>query len=523
MVNDAQSIADTLRQGGFDVVYAANAGKAEFAAAVQSFAGKIEPGSVAMVCYYGHALQYRQRNFLIPIDAKIASEADIGREAIDMDSIIDPLIVARTPASVAVVDASRENPWQRLLPGGARGLAAQEPLKGITVIYPAAPGKTAPGDLFAAQFIKAMKTPGLGFDAVLEQTRAAVARASGGAQAVWQSSPAPKNLVILSAETPGAASDAPSHTAAQTAGAVELGFWDTIKNSDTPLDFQIYLDSYPNGQFVEAARARLAQLQGKKPELPQAGGAMPAKNEAADRPAGPPAAERDCPVCPEIVPVPAGSFEMGAADGMTFERPLHRVSIQKPFYIGRREVTFDEWDVCVNEGGCRYRPGDRGLGRGLRPVTDIDWNDAKSYLVWLSAKTGKRYRLPTEAEWEYAARAGTRTAYAWGNALEKDRANCVGCTSMSLGKAVETGTFPANGLGLFDMAGNAAEWVEDCWNETYKGAPADGSAWTKPDCRERVLRGGSFNNDSRFVRSSARFKYDYDVRYYANGFRVARD
>ena len=232
---------------------------------------------------------------------------------------------------------------------------------------------------------------------------------------------------------------------------------------------------------------------------------------------------RDCPTCPELVLIPAGTMTMGAAEVFAFEAPAHEVAIAKPFYMGRREVTFDEWDACLSEGGCQYRPGDSGQGRGPRPASDLDWNDAKAYLAWLSRKTGKVYRLPSEAEWEYAARAGTKTAYYWGSAFEKERANCVGCTINALNKAVATGTFPPNAFGLFDMAGNAAEWVEDCWSDNYKTVPKDGSAFTKPDCRERVLRGGSFNNDQRYVRTAARFKYDYDVRYYTNGFRVLRE
>ena len=179
---------------------------------------------------------------------------------------------------------------------------------------------------------------------------------------------------------------------------------------------------------------------------------------------------------------------------------------RKPFYIGRREVTFEEWDACLAEGGCKQKPDDRGLGRSRRPVTDLDWDDAKSYVAWLSRKTGKTYRLPSESEWEYVARAGTTTTYPWGRAVEKDRANCVGCTSDTVKKAIDTGSFPPNAFGVYDMAGNAAEWVEDCWSDNYKGAPTDGSAWTKPQCRERVLRGGSFNNDPRYLRSAARIQ-----------------
>jgi formylglycine-generating enzyme required for sulfatase activity len=224
-----------------------------------------------------------------------------------------------------------------------------------------------------------------------------------------------------------------------------------------------------------------------------------------------------------MVLIPAGAFEMGSTEMFEFEAPVHQVSIRKPFYIGRREVTFEEWDACLAEAGCKQRPDDRGLGRARRPAIDLDWDDAKGYTAWLSQKTGHTYRLPTESEWEYAARAGSTTTYPWGKTADKDKANCIGCTTDPLKKAVDTGSFKPNAFGIYDMTGNAAEWVEDCWNDNYRGAPADGSAWTKPQCRERVLRGGSFNNDPRYLRSAARFKYDHDVRFYTNGFRVVRE
>jgi formylglycine-generating enzyme required for sulfatase activity len=503
VVSIARDIAQVLRQGGFDLVYTENASKADMTDAFQSFAGKMERGAVAVVYYSGYAAASEDRNFLIGVDGSPASKGDMSDQGLDMDVLLDPMIVARSPGSVVIVDASRPSPWSR------SGLAAVAPLKNLTVIYPASPGKLASNSAFASELLKAMKTPGLGFDAIMSRTRMALSRAIGSRQTVWQSSPPPKELVIIEREAP-----------ADAIGSVELGFWDTIKASDKAADFQAYLDSYPQGQFSAVAKARLALLQAPKTEAPSSRTVAPAIEE---RPSTPSSPIRDCPACPELVLIPVGEFEMGSTDGLPYERPLHRVTIRKPFYMGRREVTFDEWDACVNDGGCQYRAENARFGRGRRPVTNLDWNDAKAYLSWLSAKTGHAYRLPSEAEWEYAARAGTKSAYFWGAALEKDRANCTGCTSAVLGAPAETGTFPANGFGLFDMAGNAAEWVEDCWNETYSGTPADGSAWVKPDCRERVLRGGSFNSDARYARSSARFRYDFDVRYYAHGFRVLRE
>jgi formylglycine-generating enzyme required for sulfatase activity len=231
---------------------------------------------------------------------------------------------------------------------------------------------------------------------------------------------------------------------------------------------------------------------------------------------------RDCPSCAEMVVVPAGEFRMGSADTV-YEKPEHRVSIPNPFAIGRREVTFDEWDACVAAGACKYRPDDHGWGRGNRPVIDVSWDDAQLFLNWLSQQTGKRYRLPSEAEWEYSARAGTTTTFWWGRAADKGHANCEDCNAAPSRQTLPAGSYRPNGFGLFDVAGNAAEWVEDCWNDTYRNAPSNGSAWNTGTCRQRVLRGGSFAGKANLIRSAARFRYDQDVRYYANGFRVVRE
>jgi formylglycine-generating enzyme required for sulfatase activity len=526
-VNGARQVADVLRQGGFTVFYLENARREEIQQGLAKFARALDRGGNGIVFYSGHAVQYQGRNYLVAIDTKITSPNDVRREAVDMDLFVDPLIVARGPGSVIILDASRANPWQALLPGGHRGLAAPEPVKSVSIVFSTSPDRivsSEPGaaGAFAEWLVQGLKTPDISLNEVVSRTRTAIAHVNGRDQRVWQSEQASSDLVVISSAAPAAA---------KPADAAETRFWDSIKNSNAAADYQAYLRAYPNGQFALTARAKLAQLHPKAAQAPEAYD-LAGRQEPTTAPAAPPAAPaapaitlpiRDCPNCPELVLIPAGSMMMGSTDGFAFETPVHEVNIAKAFYIGRREITFDEWDACHSEGGCQYRPGDRGQGRGMRPASDLDWNDAKAYVAWMSRKTGKTYRLPTEAEWEYAARAGTKTTYYWGNALEKDRANCAGCNSQPLNQTVPTGTFPPNPFGLLDMAGNAAEWVEDCWEDNYKAAPKDGSAFTKPDCRERVLRGGSFNNDQRFVRTAARFKYDFDVRYYTNGFRVVRE
>src|ERR1700681_988645 len=484
-------------------------------AAIGVFTRKLGWGVTAVVYYGGHAVQYQDRNFLLAIDSKITTEADARTEGIDIDLILDPLIVSRPAGCVVILDAARKNPWQQIVSGRVRGLAHQPPIHGLTVIYPVAPGEVvgdAPrsANLFAVELLKSVKVPGLSFKEVFRRVRTAVAQATRDQQIPSESSPSPDDLVISSTRKTAATPAAP----VRAADPVELGFWDTIKGSDNPADFKAYLDSYPDGPFAVVARARLEQIEAKAANRTTA-------------PAPPPAAAqavlRDCPQCPEMVLIQAGTFEMGSTEMFDFEAPVHQVSIRKPFYIGRREVTFEEWDACIAEAGCKQRPDDRGLGRARRPATDLDWDDAKGYAAWLSQKTGHTYRLPTESEWAHAARAGTTTTYPWGKTVEKDKANCLGCTSDPVKKAIDTGSFPPQSVGIYDMDGNAAEWVEDCWNDNYRGAPADGSAWTKLQCRERVLRGGSFNNDPRYLRSAARFKYDHDVRFYTNGFRVVRE
>jgi formylglycine-generating enzyme required for sulfatase activity len=231
---------------------------------------------------------------------------------------------------------------------------------------------------------------------------------------------------------------------------------------------------------------------------------------------------RDCEACPELVVVPPGDFTMGSND-TPYEKPERAIAIRRAFAIGRREVTFAEWDQCADAGICKHRPDDHGWGRGDRPAINISWDDAKLFVAWLSQKTGQKYRLPSEAEWEYAARAGTKTPFWWGREAGTGHAQCDTCGSPASKQVAVTGSFRPNGFGLYDTAGNAAEWVEDCWNDNYRNAPKDGAAWTSGDCRLRVLRGGNFLSKATEVRSASRFRYDVDVRYYANGFRVMRD
>ena len=230
---------------------------------------------------------------------------------------------------------------------------------------------------------------------------------------------------------------------------------------------------------------------------------------------------QDCPECPEMVVVPEGSFMMGSPEGeegrYDNEGPVHRVTFERPFAVGVYEVTFAEWEACVSGGGCGgHRPVDAGWGRGNRPVMNVSWDDAQAYVEWLSGKTGEAYRLLSESEWEYVARAGT---YHFGSSLSPSQANYAESGNR---KTVPVGSYSANGFGLHDVHGNVWEWVEDCWNESYRGAPSDGSAWESGDCERRVLRGGSWPSEPRNLRSANRHRFTTGYWHYYAGFRVAR-
>lgn len=272
---------------------------------------------------------------------------------------------------------------------------------------------------------------------------------------------------------------------------------------------------------------------------------------------------RECAVCPVMVAIPSGSFTMGSPPGepgrFDAEGPQHRVTI-RAFALGQQDVTSDEFLTFLRETGYQPLPCDPLLGFGwhspghglayapglgdppLWPASCLNWNDAKAYIAWLNGKVhglasaaasrhGKAddgpYRLPTEAEWEYAARAGTQTARWWGPGIGRGHANCDGCGSEWDGRLLSpVGSFGPNAFGLYDMLGNVWQWVEDCWHDNYAGAPDDGSAWLHGDCRKHVLRGGSWSNVPIFVRAASRIGADTrgtdsDWSNYA-GFRVAR-
>jgi formylglycine-generating enzyme required for sulfatase activity len=340
----------------------------------------------------------------------------------------------------------------------------------------------------------------------------------------------------------------------------EITFWESIKDSSQVGDYEAYLKAYPQGKFVALAKARIDRLRAAAP----AGAAADAAGKAGRPPVAPATAARepekppatrpepkapkasavvapvpaaaarapvkaaageivDCPACPPLISIPAGSFTMGSNSSDASERPAHRVTVATPFAIGKYEVTVAQWNACADANICpRLSPASNPSP--ALPVRDVSWDDAQVYVKWLATTSAKPYRLPTEAEWEYAARAGTSTRYWWGEQMAVGKADCKDCgppwRADTPGKA---GSFAANPWGLYDMNGSVWEWVSDCWHNSFKDAPADARSWDTPDCTVRVIRGGSWRQGAPYMMSSSRFKYDASVRHAENGFRVARN
>jgi formylglycine-generating enzyme required for sulfatase activity len=216
-----------------------------------------------------------------------------------------------------------------------------------------------------------------------------------------------------------------------------------------------------------------------------------------------------------MISIRGSTFAMGSNED-TSEKPVRQVTV-KPFSMSRYPVSVREWNQCAAAKACSFT----ATGKDDAPVTNVSWSDAKQYVSWLASTTHKPYRLPTEAEWEYAARGGTHSKYWWGEDLQPGMANCKNCADIAAAEQpMKSGSFKANPFGLYDMGGAVEQWVEDCWHKNYQGAPSDGSAWVENDCESHVIRSGSWKTDARYVRPANRESYD-NARYPTHGFRVA--
>ncbi len=518
-VKDARAIADALARLGFDVTHVDNLGVGPMRKTLAAFEEKASGADWALVYYAGHGMEMDGKNWVVPVDASLAKASDVADEAIPLDRILERV----RPASslrIVILDACRNNPFlARMLsgPGGSRsigrGLAPIQPQRGEVVFYAARDGHTAmDGDgahsPFAEAMLKVIEKPGLELGFFFREVTSEVLEATAPeSQEPFVYGSLPRRQYYFkepgepSAEAFPLPKDMPPATITRPDHASAI--------LQAPLQLQTC-----DGVFVSVAQpeARLCIKPGSGQKF------------------------RDCPECPEMVIAPSGAFTMGSPENeperSASEGPQHKVSIAQPFAVGRYAVTFEEWDACAAGNGCGgYRPRDEGWGRGNRPVINVNLDDAKAYVAWLSKKTGQRYRLLSEAEFEYVVRAATTTPFWWGSSMTPEQANFdgnhiyAGGGSKGVYRAatVPVNYFEPNPWGLYQVHGNVWNWVEDCWRDNYEGAPANGSAWTIAECKQRVLRGGSWQSDPSLLRAARRLLVNLPKgRSSDYGFRVAR-
>jgi formylglycine-generating enzyme required for sulfatase activity len=517
-IKDARALAAELRQQKFQTILAENVGRADMRARLDEFAAKIAPGTVALFYFSGFGLQAAKRTYLLPTNAAIWNEPDVERSGIRLEEVLAEMHRKGAGVKIVIIDASRRNPYERRLRQVAEGLAAIGIPENTLIMYSAAPDKrlsdsSAAASLFTQELLKELRVPNATAEEMFNRVRLGVSEASRREQIPWVSSSlvtpfafgSSGPLVLPKPEPPPPVSSNPRPPS------------DAWSPEPAP------------GQSAEA------------PLAPERERALKPGDEF-----------KECAECPRMVVIPAGEFMMGAPESepehYPNELPQHRVNIAQPFAVGAFKVTRDELDAFVRD--TRYRidkcftledgrveerlgrsPQNPGFAQdGKHPAVCVSWDDAQAYVAWLTRKTGRVYRLLTEAEWEYAARAGTSSPFWWGTSISADQANYDSSSSYGGSgnkregreKTVPVDSFAANPWGLYQVHGNAFEWVEDCWNDTYGNAPADGAARLTGDCSRHVRRGSAWNYIAATLRSAFRDSRPARFRGSNIGLRVAR-
>ena len=565
-VNDANLMQATLKDLGFEVQVLQNADRRGMLAGLRDFESRARDADVALFFYAGHGAQVAGNNYLIPVGGNIQSDADVPDEAVEAGSVLRRLEDARSKVALVILDACRDNPYAGSGRSSARGLVRMSVPTGTIVAYATASGSTADdgntgnNGIYTGQLARQLKVPNLDIKDVFDRTAQEVERITKGkqrprediglrgrfvlnarqsvqpGQPIRIASLQPEAVVttVLPAQGNGLSlEDLEKEEAAQQqwaqwqvrmkadyektaafAGSADrqVKAWDRFLAAwaqDNPLSTED--DTLRSRARADKDKAQgLAAARVPAVRLPANGGVEPVNN---------------CSYCPDMVVIPAGRFTMGSNDGESNEKPPHPVTVRS-FEMGKTEVTQGQWKAVMGSNPSRFNTcGDDC------PVERVSWNMAQDYIRKLNAKSGRQYRLPSETEWEYAARARSTGDYWWGDKASHEYANygedeCCGGLAQGRDQWVNTapvGQFPANPFGLFDMHGNVWEWVEDVWHNNYAGAPTDGSAWLSGgDQARRVLRGGSWNDYPGDLRSAYRNQDSAVGSNNNTGFRLAR-
>jgi formylglycine-generating enzyme required for sulfatase activity len=566
--NDVGLIKAALERVGFKVTVVKDADTHRMDAALKQHvaeARKAGPGTISFFYYSGHGVANPDThiNYLVPVDISDASDPSLWDNAFEQSDVIEKLSRKAPQATHYVVfDACRNE--LRLPAAGQKtlvdkGFAPVADNAGLLIAYSTGLKQTASdvgdgGGPYARALAAEIVKPGVESVMMFRNVQLQVKQSIG--QDPWVSYPSLPEIYLAGRGTADTAKAGSDGDAGREWAAV---------NQNSVAMLETFVKRHGSSRYADYARARITELK-QQTALVIPPAKPPVETSAKPvvgiwpEPAGPTVGEtlHDCAHCPEMVVVPAGNFMMGSPSdeperesvNKGSESPQHRVTISKPFAVGKFAVTVDEFKAFVREtnhktvGGCYIWTGSewkndsaksfRSPGfeqDGSHPVVCVSWDDAKAYVTWLSGKTGQSYRLLSEAEREYVARAGTTAPFWWGRSITLDQANYDGSVDPYEGggkkgeyrkKTVPVKSFTPNRWGLYQVHGNVWEWTEDCWNANYDDAPTDGSANTTGDCSKRVVRGGSWSNFPRSLRAAYRGWDTTGFRYGSFGFRVAR-
>ncbi|MBF0266238.1 MAG: SUMF1/EgtB/PvdO family nonheme iron enzyme [Gammaproteobacteria bacterium] len=589
--NDAKSIAVQLKLNGFDVIQLLDADKRKMDSAIRKFTRQLNnKNTVGLFYFAGHGVQVNNRNYLVPLKSNIKNEADVDYNAVSVGWILSQMELAENDFNLVILDACRDNPFGGSFRSMKRGLAKTDNLpKGSMILYAASPGQQAEdgagkNGLFTSKLLKAMTTPGLTVDEMINTTAREVYKSAKSGQLPY------KEGIILNQfyfnSSPVKSNKTPPVQVASAdpdmASKQENTFWNTVVSDDSKGMYEAYLNEYPDGHYSALAKLKLKKFMTKekpkaepkvvptdstltirsnlngdkvtingedkgstrldlklKPgiyeiEVSKDGyeqweqrvtlvagvdqtiyvklkrEAKPApivnnNNSSAYTPKPKPQIKPSSSSSPrsitesitgmELLKIPKGCFQMGSNNGDKDEKPVHRICLSKDFYLGKYEVTQGQWQAIMGSNPSRFKKGNN------HPVEKVSWNDVQYFIRKLNSRTGEKYRLPTEAEWEYACRSGG-----------KDEKYCGGDNLGSLGWYGENwedghysvGSKSPNGLGLYDMSGNVWEWVQDYYGSYTSGSQTDPTGASSVSVR--VFRGGSWNYIARFLRSAVRFR-----------------
>lgn len=603
--NDAADLAHALEEKGFTVLVRENVTERGLKEAVETFTSHLKKGGIGLFFFAGHGIQLKDQNYLLPIDLGFDSEADIAFKSVSAEYVLSQMAEAGNRVNIVILDACRNNPFQQSKRSMSKGLGAMSigrAERGTFIAYATSPGATAAdgtgrNGLYTRNLLASLQEDDSDIDKVFGRVRSSVVQETGGDQVPWTSSsligsfyfdPRQGSAIAANpASRPRLNSDGGQKpTAARADLSQETAYWEKIKDSRNVADYRGYLERFPAGPRVAYARWMISKYGGGSPvelasrethdsskavlpaiqpkadlETLATSGAGSGANVGSGELPGPGNEFRDCPECPQMVTLPAGSFVMGSSQDDPLaepdEQPAHPVQVAAPFAIGKFEVTRAQYAAFARQTGRNHPPGCNSTRGGRfsnnpkanwqspgfpqqdnEPVVCVSWDDAQAYVSWLAKKTGKPYRLPSEAEWEYAARGGTKGSRYWADASAAAACKFASVADNSFKPVAHgmqvfpcsdgytytapVGRYAPNAFGLHDMLGNVWEWVEDCWNQGYAGAPSRAEPRSTGTCEVRVFRGGAWNSKPHSVRAAYRDRDTKDERHENLGFRVVR-